>query len=230
MTVSRSVASRRNLLKTASWTVPSAAVAVTAPALAASTGGDSTTPPGSGGGGTPTNPTDPTDPTSPACGAVTHTFGATIDLDTPDYSNANYTGSLKSPDDPVNGKLQHYVIDGSRVYWRPVLGFLDGAEPGAKLTIPIDPTWSEPRVDNYLGNALYARFDGPNASLMTSDLAQPAVTITDTEITFVWNEAIAPGAAGGIVISALPLGGSEAVHAGDPYFGQATLTFTPASC
>lgn len=212
---------RRAVVRTAGWAVPTAALAVTAPALASSD-----VPAGPGTGENPAPPTDPQ-----PCGPVSLVFGARIDITAPDYSNTNYTAKFSSSEDPANAKMEHWAgVSGETIYWRPLFGFIDGAEAGATLTIPVDPSWSGPSVGAFFGQAGYVRFDGSNTDLMSSDVPSPSVEVTDTAIVFTWSEAIPAGAAGGVVISAAPRGGAEAVNAGEVFFAEGTLDFTPASC
>lgn len=222
---------RRAMVRTATWAVPSAALAVGAPALASSQPiGEIITP------GTPLPPVDPA---PEACPTYDYTFGADMNIGTPDYSNVGYFGKRTAGDPIVNFEMEHYVNAAEdTLYWRPMFAFIDGAEAGATFTMPIGPGWSaatDAAGMSVLGKAGWDRFV-PENSVVTSDFPTPSISVSDTAITFTWNEAIPAGAGGGFVIEANAEGGAAAIQGLAPYTepqtftAEGTLAFTASSC
>lgn len=214
---------RRSLVKGAAWAAPVIAASAIVPSYAASTS--------NGGGGGNVDPTpQPTPPSQ--CKQGAWRTGAHIIFTDPDYSNTNYFDKVNYNTTP-NGEaeMQHwYNANSKKLYWRLHLGFPDGAEAGAKITLPFDASWTNPSTPTQGGLAPFLQFAPKKPELYSTDLGGAAIANTGSAFTLTYTSAIPAGAAGVIIFTADPVGGESAVRAGQTYTATADIVFTPASC
>lgn len=128
--------------------------------------------------------------------------------------------------------MQHWTSSSNAIlWWRIPIGFPYGAEAGATLTIPIDPSWTFRTGLDYFNVDRFKQFGASSPELYSTDLPRASsITRTATEIVLHWDMPIPAGAAGGYLFTANPVGGAEAVTRGDTFTATATMTFAPGAC
>lgn len=151
----------------------------------------------------------------------------------PDYSNANFDATVTYDSTPPGeASIQHFTnAQADTLNWRIPLGFPHGAQDGAVMTIPFDPSWT-PVSGSFspYSLSLFKRFGAVHPDDFTRELPRLGVTVDSDSFTVVFHGTVEEGAAGGVIFQAKPKGGKEAVLRGDTFTCQATVDFTPGVC
>lgn len=222
--------SRRSLVKGAAWAAPAVVATAVVPTYAASkasTGGNS------GGSVVPADP-QPVETTAASCPAGTWHTGAKTIVTEADYSNHNYLDKVNYNTTPYGeAEMQHWFNNPgntNKLYWRLHLGFPNGAEAGATITLHFNDSWTNPSTPVQSGLTVFNKLDPKKPELYSTDIPTAVISKTADSFVLTFNEAIPAGAAGTVQFDADPTAGVEATKAGAPAEAWATINFTPASC
>lgn len=197
---------RRTLVKGAAWSLPVLAAASAVPALAVS------------------------------CHPVESQWylKSRIVYTDPDYSNVNFDNEATYESTPPGeASIQHFITGNGtnmRVNWRIALGFPQGLEDGAVVTIPLDPSWTDPSKPDHYSLALFKQFGALRPDNYTNELPAATVDTVGNSFVITFHGRVEAGSAGGFRFNATPVGGAAAVRRGDTFTCQATVTFTPVTC
>lgn len=207
-TSARTQPSRRTVVRGAAWTVPTVMIAGAAPAFA----------------------------TSPCYTPASWYAASRIVFTDPDYSNANFDAQVTLESTPPGAmSIQHWVSNKEQTLnWRIPFGFPStggGAQAGATITIPFDPSYTSPTTPGQpSGFDRFRIFGAVQPELYTQNLPTPTITRTTSAFVITFPTEIAPGSAGVFSFTATAVGGGEAVRRGDTYTQTATANFTPITC
>ncbi|MFW0107729.1 hypothetical protein ACN08Z_01200 [Rothia sp. P7181] len=147
-----------------------------------------------------------------------------------DPSNVNFDNVVTDQTTPPGeSSMQHWYFRG-KLWWRIPLGFPQGAEAGALVTVPFDSSWTSPSKPAPYPLAKFKAFGSAHPELFTQELPAAEVAIGTDHITISFPQEIPAGAAGGFIFTTVPVGGEEAVLAGTPYTAEAYITFKPLMC
>ena len=151
-----------------------------------------------------------------------------------DYSNVNFDNEATYESTPPGeASIQHFITGNGtnmRVNWRIPLGFPQGLEDGAVVTIRFDPSWTEPSTPSPYNLSLFKRFGADHPDDFTQELPTATVNRGTSSFVITFHGQVPAGSAGGFIFTAKPVGGAEAVRRGDTFTCQATVTFTPVTC
>ncbi|MDO5644773.1 MAG: hypothetical protein Q4G21_03635 [Dermabacter sp.] len=209
------VLGRRAIVRGAAWAIPTVAVATAAPAFAAS-------------------PCPPIE-----FYAKSRILNPYTD---PYYSVSHFDNKVTMFDRPQGAfEMQHFYIR-QKAYWRLAIGVPQGAEAGAVIDFPIDPTWTVDVIETLTLHPVPGAADSTSFSrhmpalvyngtfMFTKELPAYTTETTATGLRFTFTEPIPQWAAGMIRITATPTVPDEDVRAGTALTAEATMTFTPLDC
>ena len=146
------------------------------------------------------------------------------------YSNVNFDNLVTYDSTPPGeASIQHWV-SGETLNWRIPLGFPQGLEDGAVVTIPFDPSWTTPTTPTSYSLAGFKKFGAAHPDDFTQELPPATVVENADSFTITFHGQVPAGSAGGYQFTAKAVGGTAAVRRGDTYTCQATVTFTPVTC
>ncbi|MFW0107728.1 hypothetical protein ACN08Z_01195 [Rothia sp. P7181] len=165
----------------------------------------------------------------------------------PDYSNHNYDkkvlyGEGLSGEDKAQqygeAEMQHwYDANSKKLMWRLHIGLPEGAASGAMITIPIDPSWSNPSAITQGGLELFLRLDAHRPELYSESFPPALIEDRGTYLSIIFAGPIPKGAGAVFTFSADPKGGEDAVlgrnsstGTGDTYTAEATIEFKKLGC